>query len=54
MITEGGGGPGSGTITVAPPSGTLANLSGSTGNIALTQGQEARILTDGTNFFQVG
>lgn len=45
---------GSGTITVHPISGTLANLSGATGDITLTQGQTALFTTDGTNYFQVG
>lgn len=45
---------GSGTITVAPPSGTLTSLAGATGNLTLTQGQRAEILSpDGTNFQQV-
>ena len=45
---------GAGTVTVTPPSGTLSNLSGVTGNITLAQGQTALITSDGTNFFQVG
>jgi hypothetical protein len=45
---------GSGTVTIAPPSGTLYNLSGATGDITLAQGATALITSDGTNFYQVG
>jgi hypothetical protein len=45
---------GTGTATVAPLCGTLTNLSGATGNLTLTRGQRAEIISpDGTNFQQV-
>jgi hypothetical protein len=45
---------GTGTVTVAPPSGTLTNLSGTTGNITLAQGTSAKFESlDGTNYVQI-
>jgi hypothetical protein len=44
---------GTGTITVAPPSGTLTSLTGTTGNITLAQGAKAFFESDGTNWWQI-
>jgi hypothetical protein len=45
--------PGTGTITVAAPSGTLTSASGATGSLTLAAGAKAEITSpDGTNFQQ--
>jgi hypothetical protein len=44
---------GAGTVTYAPASGTMYNMSGASGSLTLTQGQKATVISDGTNTYQI-